>query len=259
MRRKKVASKTERVLVIPDVHVPSEDKLSMRALERYMADHKWDEIIYLGDFMDLNVISSHNANNLRAVMGQSLAKDYAAGNAILDRHQALCPGAKFVYLEGNHEFRTERYINARPEMEGLCEVPIRLNLEQRGILWVPSWSEGAVYSKGKANYSHGLYCCKNHARKHVEAFGGNLFYGHTHDVELCSKVFYGENTTVVAQSLGCMCTYGQSYLKGRPTNWQQAFATFNFRPDGYFNYFVTMLFNNAFVSPEGVFYDGKKK
>jgi predicted phosphodiesterase len=252
-------SKSQRVLVLPDVHIPNEDTVTLRAVERYMADHKWDEVIYLGDFVDLNVISSHNINNLRDVAGQTLAKDYAAANTVLDRHQKLCPGAKFTYLEGNHEFRTERYINARPEMEGLCEVPIRLNLEQRGIEWIPAWSEGHIYTRGKANFHHGLYVGKNHSRKHVEAFGGNLFYGHTHDVEQSAKVFYGENTTIVAQSLGCLCSYQQKYLRGRPTNWQQATATFYFRPDGYFNHYVSLIFDHAFTSPEGVMYDGKKR
>lgn len=252
-------TKTERVLVLPDIHIPNEDKLTLRAVERYMAAHKWDEVIYLGDFVDLNVISSHNKENLRAVAGQTLSKDYAAANAILDRHQKICPGAKFTYLEGNHEFRTERYINANPQLEGSVEVPIRLYLEQRGINWIPSWSEGYIYTRGKANFHHGLYHGRNHSRKHVEAFGSNLFYGHTHDVEQSAKVFHGENTTIIAQSLGCLCSYQQKYLRGRPTNWQQAFATFYFRPDGFFNHHVTMIFNNAFVSPEGDFYDGKRR
>lgn len=249
----------ERVLVLPDIHVPAEDKLTLRGVERYMADHKWDEIIYLGDFMTLDVISSHNKNNLRAISGQSLSKDYAAGNVVLDRHQKIAPQAKFVLLEGNHEFRTERFINAQPQLEGLVEVPIRLDLKGRGIEWVPSWSKGKLYTKGKANYSHGKYHGRNHARKHMENYGVNIFYGHTHDEELFSKVFHGDNNTVVAHSLGCLCDYEQPYLQGSPTNWQQAFATFWFRPDGFFNYTVTKIFNHAFVSPEGVFYDGKRR
>jgi predicted phosphodiesterase len=252
-------SKTKRVLVLPDLHIPDEDKKTLRAVERYMADHKWDKVIYLGDFMDLGVISSHNKNNLRGIAGQSLAKDYAAGNDVLDRHQKLCPGAEFVLLEGNHEFRVERYIDANPQMAGLCEVPLRLDLEHRGITWVPSWSEGTVHTEGKAGFHHGLYVGRNHARKHVEAVDYNLFYGHTHDVELAPKVFHGDNGTIVAQSLGCLCNYRQGYLLGKPTKWQQAVTTFHFRPDGFFNHFVTMIFDHAFISPEGVFYDGKKR
>jgi predicted phosphodiesterase len=254
-----MSKKLERVLVLPDIHIPVEDKLTLRGVERYAAEHKWDEVIYLGDFMDLGVISSHNKNNLRAISGQSLGKDYDAGNRTLDRHQRLFGNAKLTLLEGNHEFRTERYINANPQLEGLVEVPIRLDLKSRGIEWVPSWSKGKIYSKGKANYSHGKYHGRNHARKHMDNFGVNIFYGHTHDEELVSKVFHGDNNTVVAHSLGCLCDYNQSYLLGNPTNWQHAFATFHFRPDGFFNYTVTKIFDHAFVSPEGEWFDGKRR
>lgn len=252
-------SKLLEVLVLPDIHIPVEDKLTMRAVERYMADCQLDEVIYLGDLMDLGVISSHNKDNLRAISGQSLAKDYAAGNAFLDRHQNLAPNAKFTLIEGNHCYRAERLVNAQPQLEGLVEPQIQLRLEERGINWVPFWSKGALYTIGKANYGHGLWTSKYHARQHLEAYGINFFYGHTHDEQLASKVSYGDNNTVVAHSFGCLCDYFQSYIKGKPTKWQQCFAKFHFRPDGFFNYTVTKIFDHAFVSPEGVLYDGKKR
>lgn len=250
---------TERALVLPDIHNPVEDKLSMRAVERYMADHKWAEVIYLGDFVDLGVISSHNKHNLRAISGKSLAQDYAAANDMLDRHQRLCPGAKFTLIQGNHEHRAERLVDAQPVLQGSVEPEICLSLGPRGIEWVPFWSDGAVYSKGKANFGHGWYTGKGHSRKTIEACGANFFYGHDHGIECTPKVFRGDNDTVVAQSLGCLLEYRQSYIQGRPTNWQQGMGVFHFRPDGFFNYSVVMIFDHAFVSPEGVFYDGKKR
>lgn len=252
-------SKTKRVIVLPDTHVPNEDPLTMRAVVRYMKDHKWDEVIQLGDFLDLNCISSHNKENLRSVAGQTLFKDAAAGNRVLDTLQQAAPGAQFTITEGNHCFRAERYIDANPQMEGLAEVPNLLQLEARGINWVPYWSEGTVYTVGKASFGHGIYHSKYHARTHVEAYGCNFFYGHLHTFDAATKVFQGENNTLIAQSLGCLCSYRQKYLRGRPTSWQQGFAVFHFRENGMFNYFPVMVFDNAFTSPEGGWYDGKKK
>jgi hypothetical protein len=116
-----------------------------------------------------------------------------------------------------------------------------------------------MYTKGKANFGHGEYTTRDHARKHIESYGVNFFYGHTHDVQESPKVFHGDNNTVVAQSFGCLCDYAQSYLRGRPTKWQQAFGEFYFRPDGFFNYTVTKIFDHAFVSPDGEWFDGKRR
>jgi hypothetical protein len=74
--------------------------------------------------------------------------DYKITAEFLDRHQAIIrknnPQAKFIILEGNHEDRMTRYINANPACEKMLEVPISLHLERRGIQWVPYWSEGKV-------------------------------------------------------------------------------------------------------------------
>ena len=224
-----------------------------------MADHKWDEVIYIGDFMDFDCISHHNKNKLREVAGKTIWKDYDVGNQILDRHQKLAPGAKFTLIEGNHEFRIEAYIDANPQMEGMIEVEKGLRLKERGINWIPFWSKGTVYKIGKARFVHGLYITQYHARKHVEAYGENVFYGHTHDVQCYSKELHGADKTMVGQSLGCLCRYDQKYMKGKPSKWQQAFAVFHFFPDGFFEYFIVRIFKSRFVSPEGKVYEVSTK
>lgn len=57
------------VLVIPDWHIPVHDRKATQLLLKYAAwrkktgapFHGW---IQLGDLMDLNILSSHNKNNL---------------------------------------------------------------------------------------------------------------------------------------------------------------------------------------------------
>lgn len=247
---------TRRVLVLSDLHVPSHDEHTLKAVEQYLADQVWDEVVYLGDFMDFDCISHHNKDNLRAVSGKTVMKDYDQGLEILIRHQKLAPKAKFTLLEGNHEDRVERYINANPQMEGMIEVELGLELRRRRVKWVRSWSKGEVYRIGKARFIHGIYTNQFHSKKTVEAFGDNIFYGHTHDIQEFSKEMKGDNKTIVGQSLGCLCRYDMGYMKGRPNKWQQGFGVFHFRDDGYFNYFVVRIFKHSFVSPEGKLYEG---
>lgn len=229
----------------------------MAAVEAYMADLQPDEIIYLGDLLDLNCISAHNLGNLRAVESTRLLKDFDAANAMLDRHAELTPLTKRrTYAEGNHEFRASRWVDANPQMEGIIDIEKNLRLKERGIKYYKSWSKGEVHRIGKAAFVHGIYTSTNHAKNHVDAYGENVFYGHVHDVQAHSKTTHGDNKTIIGQSLGCLCDYKQDYMKGHPSKWQQAFGVFNFFPDGFFNYYVVSIFKHRFISPEGWVYSG---
>ena len=113
--------------------------------------------------------------------------DYKVAADILDRHQAIIckknKGARFVLLEGNHEHRLERFIDANPSLEGLIEIPIGLEFDKRKIEWIPYWSKGTVCKIGKATFIHGRYCNDHHAKKHVQSYGCSVFYGHVHDIQ----------------------------------------------------------------------------
>lgn len=249
----KITKKLEKVVWLGDQHVPYHDVKSNRAVLKYVKDLKPDVIILGGDVADIFCVSSHNKDKLRQVSGKTLQKEYDAVNRYLDDVQAVGT-KKIYYLEGNHEYRVTRYIDANPQMEGAVEIPKCLNLNKRGIIWIPSWSETIALRIGKAAYVHGLYHNQYHCASMVSGFESNIFYGHMHSVESAAKVAVGEHNTKIAQSLGCLCDYRQYYLNGRPTKWQQAFGVFYFRDDGFFNYYVPMIFNHKFVSPEGQLY-----
>lgn len=223
-----------------------------------MADYRFDIYLQIGDFLDFDCISSHNKNNLRAVEGKRLMLDYKVAGEILDRHQALIrqnnPDAKFFILEGNHEHRIEKYIDANPALEGMVEVPTALEFGRRKIQWVPFWSKGKRLEIGKATFIHGKYTNEFHAKKHVSRYGRNIFYGHTHDVQAFSAEMIGEGSTLVGQSLGCLCK-PQGYMHGGPDKWQQAVTIFEFFPDGNFTYNVIRIFKHRFIY-NGKIYEG---
>lgn len=248
-------SKITRAIVLTDIHVPYQDKASLAAVEKFMADYKFDYYINLGDLMDFNCISDYNHGHPRLVENERIFDDYKEGNKVLDRHQEILrrknKDCKFILLEGNHDFRAERYIDEFPQMEGMIEVEKCLRLKERGIKWVRSYKNGDVFKLGNATFHHGLYTPDQHAKKMVEAFGCNIFYGHLHDVQSYSKTRYGADSTLVGQSLGCLCEYNQKYIAGKPTRWQQAFTVFEFQENGNFNYHVVRITNHQFV------YNGK--
>lgn len=236
------------VLVLPDIHYPFEDRRTMKAVEELMGDEEWDHLIYLGDVMDFNCVSEHNKNNLRAVDGQAVALDYAHANVALYRHANLVKdGCSMTWIQGNHDERIERVINANPQMQGILEVENNIKLIEEGRMkYVKFWQTGKTVKVGKATFIHGTYVNEFHAKTHVLNYGTNVFYGHCHDTLNYPKVWAGEET-IIAQSLGCLCDLDQKYLKGKPTKWIQALGIFYFLPNGNFTYYVPMIFNHQFV------------
>lgn len=230
--------------------MPYQDGRSLLAVEKLMEDIRFDGYLLIGDFLDFDCISSHNKNNLRAVEGKRLQADYDVAGEILDRHQALIraknKNAEFVYIEGNHENRVDRYVDANPALEGMVEVPTCLEFGRRKFKWVPFWSQGKVFSIGKATFIHGRYTNDAHAKKHVQRYGRNVFYGHLHDVQGYSAEMLGEGNTLCGQSLGCLCL-PQKYMQGAPDKWQHAFAIIDFFPDGNFCPHVIKIFKHRFT------------
>lgn len=257
--------KAKRVLVLPDMQIYSGPKGEIlgidletwRSVLSYVRRYEWDECVIIGDFLDFNCISSHNDDKLRLVEGQRIKKDYAAGNTILDQLQACLPSkCKITLVEGNHEYRMERFIDKLPALEGWIEVERGLHLAERGINYVKGWAQGHVYRIGKAVFIHGLYTNEHHAKKTAMRYGTNIFYGHTHDIQTYSAELKGDDKTITASSMGCLCKYDLPYMRGRPSKWQQGFGVFHFLPDGYFQFFQIRIFKHRFVSPEGGVYGG---
>lgn len=243
----------KKVLIIPDCQIPYHDKRSFKAVEKYMADERWDEVVYMGDFMDFHQLAKFTQDAPESLC-KTLQGDYSVANAILDRHQQIVrkhnPKAKWTYLMGNHCDRVRKFEEKYPQIKGLIGVEKNLRLKERGFKIVYSYPNGEVHKIGKAIFHHGLYVGGNHPKKMADAFGTSIFYGHTHDIQLYSKVIWGKKS-VVGQSLGSLCIPNLDYIGMNPTNWEQAVTTFYFRPGGSFNYYISKIENHSFISPSG--------
>lgn len=228
-----------------DLHFPYEDKAAFEAVMEYIVASQPDVCILGGDVVDLDIISDKSKS--RQVEGKRLAKDF---NYAANRLQQLSDASDWegkYFLQGNHDERMERYIDDHPETEGILEVQEMLKLQDNGWVWVPSWRHGVMLTIGKANFIHGLTEGKHHAAKTVDDYGANMFYSHVHDVQSHSKILHGNDSTIMAQSCGCLCRYDMPYLKGRPTKWQHAFLNIYWTPDGRFYHTVVPIFNGQFV------------
>lgn len=243
-------------VVTTDTHVPVHEPKAHRAVCAYVEDMKPHYWLDLGDLMEYYEISRHVGRAIRTISGKTLAKSNAAGNKLLDERLKALGKGQYVQLEGNHDKRPEDLINENPVLEGIVEIEYALGFEERNIPYIKSWSAGELLKLGKSYFIHGRYVNDFHAKKTVDRYGKNIFYGHSHDVQSYSKVFEGDGDTKIGQSLGCLCRYDLDYKKGDPDRWQQAVTTFYWQPNGLFSYFISPIFNGKFIAPNGKEYVG---
>lgn len=259
-----------KVLVIPDMHVRGAgvsgglDYRSFEAMLDYAKSVKWDHVVQLGDYLDLNQLSRWTKEDLRKASRESLQAEFDEGNRVLDMLQKAVrrknPDVKIVMSYGNHDqIRLEKYMDKFPIFEGMLEFHKVLNLRERGIKWFDGYTHADEFSIGHCRFIHGDSISKTHAVTMMNDWcndGSSLIYGHTHDHQVASRKAKGNDVSPIAMSVGCLCELEQDYIKKKPTKWVQGFAVLDFKPDGTFNHNFIRIQDHSFIAPNGKFYKG---
>ena len=250
----KVSGRQKCVVVLYDLHLPHNGASmlapSAHAAIKWCHANKPDEIIIGGDYLDLACISHWNKDFPGRVQNKHLHRDFKVGNMVLDIIQNIQKNV--TYLKGNHEEWLDREIERDPSGKtGLYDLRDALRLYDRGIDLIP---ENGIYEIGEANFIHGWYCGVYHARKTGDDAGGNVFYGHAHDVQSFSKVRRLGSEPIIAQSCGCLCDMNPHYMRNKPNKWVNAFLIVYFNDDGTFTYYLPIIINGRFTGPDGKLY-----
>lgn len=163
-------------LVIPDTHVPFEDKKAWNLVLKAAYELQPKRIVMLGDFMDCLTVSNFVAPPGRI---STLKQEVTATRRELDRLSEAAPKAEIVYICGNHEKRLEKYLAEKaPKLFGLVDMAELLRIEDRGWTWV-DYRRHITF--GKVAYTHDLgYSGKGAVSQCLDSFGGNIIFGHTH-------------------------------------------------------------------------------
>lgn len=213
-------------MILPDVHLDEETPEEYLPVKKLIKDLKPDEIVLLGDFMDVSSLSAWDLDKKRRMEGQRYIFEVVTANKELDFLQKH--SKKITYLEGNHEDRVNRYLDKYPEMEGLIEPKKVLKLKKRKIKW---YKYNELYQIGKFYLTHGMYITIHHAKKHLLSLGCNIIYGHTHGAQT-----HLQNMKMqlphMAYGLGCLCNKEPDYMRGRPANWINQFAIMEVNKEG---------------------------
>ena len=234
----------KKALIIPDCHIPYEDKRAYELMLKVAQDVDPDEIVILGDYADFYAINSHG-------------KDGAVGNGLLEDEvfevierlkelNKLFPKAKKVFIEGNHEYRLGRYINSKcPDLYGVFDTASVLELKVLGYEFVP-YSPDQKYrvldSKLIARHEP-LAGGKHVAQNTVEKAMHSVIFGHTHRIQEAQVVtMCGENYRGISSGwLGDKNSPVFSYVKSHH-QWSQGFSVVTCLEDGtWFNSLIHII------------------
>lgn len=230
-----------------DVHVPDHDERALSAVLALIEDSKPDCVVIGGDFLELGSMSQHGGEP----RPPSLAEDIDAGRRVLHRlRRAAGDDAEIHYLEGNHETRhTRKVIAYLPEMAGFNSIPEALGLQDLGIgwsdyrqFWRPELPSGA---RGRLHYTHGEWSNKHHANTHLDRYGVNVRYGHTHKPQVFTRG-YADGVVRVAIGSPCLRTLDPGFA-GPASGWCHGFGIDEFMPDGTFTFHNVVMTDRRFA------------
>lgn len=169
-------------LVIPDLHVPYEDKKAVNLMYKVAKDlPKLKEVVMLGDVLDYYSVSSHLKS---PEIGSILRNEVELGRSFLDRLREKFPKQTIKFIEGNHEFRLQRYIKANaPDLNGLLTTQDLLGLDRLDIDWIPYGPHQLTHILDIPDLCarHEPYSMSaNFMRQTAMKIHKSLMFGHTH-------------------------------------------------------------------------------
>jgi len=173
--KKLLVDKLEKILFIPDCHIPYHDAMAFDLVMKVGKVFKPDHVIIGGDFADFYAVSSHDKNPERA----NQLEDEV--HQVIEKLQEVKKiGAKNnVFIAGNHEDRLTRYLMQKaPELHKTITIPKLLALKENGFHYVPYKSD---YELGKLFVTHDTGKAGVNAHKQaLDAYQTNIVINHTH-------------------------------------------------------------------------------
>lgn len=141
---------SKKILVLPDVQAkPGVDFAYLARIGRYMVEKKPDYLICLGDFADMESLSSYDRGK-KAFEGRRYRADTVACktaltallaplreyNAMQERNKKRRYEPRMILTLGNHEDRIHRAINDDPKLDGVLSVD-DLGYQESGFEVIP--------------------------------------------------------------------------------------------------------------------------
>jgi hypothetical protein len=216
----------KKVGIIMDCHRPYHHKKAYSVMMNAFAGWGIQELYIIGDYADMYAINGHGAKHPKLYQMLTDERDDVVKG--LDEIDKTWPGIKKTFIEGNHEYRFERYlVNKCPELFGVTDIQHLLEMQRRKnwnwVTYGPNQlarvSGSKLFIKHEPSGSNPQMVAKECA--------ANIVYGHIHRIVEGRHVGL-DGSQFVAFSSGCMADIRKDevfgYIKGHH-KWQLGFAT----------------------------------
>lgn len=258
------------VLVLPDLHIPHQDKPALRCALKAHELLRPARTIILGDWIDCEGFSSHPVKS-RAEhrAGTFFEEEIRPCNLLLDRLQNNT--GHLIYIEGNHEHRVERMVAEKGGLwNDLADLvsPRRLLSEGRSnFTWVPYVPATQILKETSYPIAkdliaiHGWSFATHVAATHLRiAKKWSVVFGHCHRMDSATSRDPIDDTVYEAWSPGCLSKLQPLYMAHNPTNWVHGFSLVYVKDDlsSWTNYTVR-IHKGRCVLPNGVRIDGNEE
>ena len=245
---------------------------------QFCRHHQPDEIVMVGDNIDLAEMSKYRLTSAYALTTQATV-DRAA--LLVAQLRDACPNARIVWIEGNHEARLPNTIidNAKAAFglrrgqafteTPVLSVPFLCRFDDYGIEYLPGYPASKYWINERLRVIHGhkVKSGGSTAHSYLATEKTSVIFGHVHRREYAARTREDHDGAkeIMAASPGCLArvdgvvpsTKGGYDLDGRPVptveDWQQGFAVVRYEPgDGRF------VYDNVAIHDGWAMYEGRE-
>lgn len=218
----------KRLLAFGDAHFPTQNETAIEIVKKVARDFAPDLAVSLGDILDCKQFSVHPG--AYGEPDSQYEDDLFAANKFLDDIAAHTKG-RLVLVEGNHEYRIDRWAARAAEGRGsytMLAPRLQLMRHRDKTTYIPYGSRDGCYPHYKINnrimavhgWSYAIHATKEHLRK---SQGKSVLHGHTHRLDASTFPNVWGGGTITAMSSGCLCQPIPTYGTGTPVDWVNAF------------------------------------
>lgn len=220
-------------LVVGDPHVGDNDNLRrFDILGQYIVDTQPDNIVIMGDFLDLDSLSDYDKNKRAKMEGRRFRKELDTGREAMDRMMSALSkyqkhqrknkkkvySPRKIYLIGNHEDRWERYSDTHAEMKDVVDIYEEIGLYKYKWEVVPYrkyyYISGIGFTHVPMNGLNKPVGGVTALRKATLEHDSSVVYGHSHQFGIETFTRRGSDNQVMAINVGCYFEGIPSYADG---------------------------------------------
>ena len=224
-------------VIFGDVHGNHHDPQAFSALLADLQIIKPHRIIIGGDFINCGgFLAEHHTLGYVAEAQDSYEEDIAVANRLLTAIQEHSASKEILYIEGNHEWRVERWaltqrLAHHKDVELLrrtfCAQHV-LGLAKRGVQYFP---QGEVHADcqvpgwiklDKVYFTHKIAGGSDAAETALRKVGGNIVFFDTHRAAFKPR-HLPHIGLVGAWNPGCLCKRQPMYAHTNPTGWTHGY------------------------------------